>query len=234
MIGHHVDGGLATHIAVPERNAIPLPDSIPLEQGAIMMCSSATSLHALRKSRFVPGETVAVYGAGGLGMSAIQIAHAIGALEVFAVDINAEKLGLAASFGAIPLDASKVDPVAEIMRLTNDRGVHVSLEFAGRQDTTQQAVRSLGIQGRCVIVGITTSPVEFDTYRELIGGECEIIGANDHLLPEIHLLLELADHGKIDLSTVVSRTIPLETDPVNDTLTKLETFSSPVRTVVIQ
>ena len=234
MLGHHVDGGLATHIVVPERNAVPLPDSISYEHGAVMMCSSATSLHALRKSRFVAGETVAVYGTGGLGMSAIQIAHAIGALEVFAVDIDPGKLKLAETFGAVPVDASASDPVEEIMRLTDGRGVHVSLEFAGLAKTTKQAVRSLAIQGRCVIVGINTAPVDIDTYRDMIGRECEMIGANDHTLPEISLLIELAKHGKLDLSDVVSNTIPLEAEAVNATLSSLEAYSSAVRTVVVQ
>ena len=74
MIGKHRDGGYAEFIAVPERSVVRLPDEIPFEEGAILMCSSATSLHALNKARFRTGETVAVFGAGGLGISAIQLA----------------------------------------------------------------------------------------------------------------------------------------------------------------
>ena len=74
MIGKHRDGGYAEFIAVPERNAFHLPEEIPFEQGAILMCSSATSLHALKKARLRPGETVAIFGVGGLGISAIQLA----------------------------------------------------------------------------------------------------------------------------------------------------------------
>src|SRR5436190_11693548 len=99
MIGKHRDGGYAEFIAVPERSVFHLPDEIPFEQGAIMMCSSATSLHALRKARLRPGETVAVFGVGGLGLSAIQLAKAMGAGEVFAVDIQPAKLALAQQLG---------------------------------------------------------------------------------------------------------------------------------------
>jgi D-arabinose 1-dehydrogenase-like Zn-dependent alcohol dehydrogenase len=67
MLGHYSDGGYAEYIAAPERSVIELPDEISFEHGAIMMCSSATSFHALRKSRLKAGESVAVYGIGGLG-----------------------------------------------------------------------------------------------------------------------------------------------------------------------
>ena len=74
MIGKDRDGGFAELIRIPARNAHPLPDAIPFEQGAIMMCSSATALHALRKARISPGDTVAIFGIGGLGVSAVQLA----------------------------------------------------------------------------------------------------------------------------------------------------------------
>ncbi len=100
MVGRFVDGGYAEYVAVPEHNAVPLPAEIPFVQGAILMCSSATAFHALRKARLKGGETVAIYGVGGLGASAIQLAYAFGALDVYAVDINADKLTLAEKYGA--------------------------------------------------------------------------------------------------------------------------------------
>jgi propanol-preferring alcohol dehydrogenase len=70
MIGKHRDGGYAEFIKVPGANAFPLPDEIPFEVGAIMMCSSATAFHALNKARFKAGESIAIFGFGGLGFSA--------------------------------------------------------------------------------------------------------------------------------------------------------------------
>src|SRR5699024_12666292 len=99
MIGHHIDGGYAEYIAVPARNAIRLPDKIPFEQGATLMCASATAYHALLKARIKTGDKVAILGAGGLGQSAIQLARTFGALQVFAVDLNEDKLGVAAAHG---------------------------------------------------------------------------------------------------------------------------------------
>lgn len=232
MLGKHCDGGYAEYIAVPSRSVLPLPDEIPFEHGAIMMCSSATSLHALRKSRLRAGETVVVFGVGGLGMSAIQLARAFGALDVYAVDINAEKLKLAAEFGAIPVNAAACDPVAEIQRLTGQRGVDVALELIGLPQTIKQAVQSLAIFGRAVIVGITRHPAEIDTYHELIGREAEIIGSDDHLLQELPLLIEMVRRAKLDISNVVTGTVPLEAGAVNAALDGLERFGDDLRTVI--
>ncbi len=232
MLGKHCDGGYAEYIAVPARSAIRLPAEIPFEQGAILMCSSATSLHALRKSRLKVGETVAVFGVGGLGMSAVQLARAMGALDVYAVDINPDKLKLATEYGAIPVNAAQCDPVDEIDRLTGGRGVDVALELIGLPQTMKQAVRSLAVFGRAVLVGITDQPVAIDSYRELLGKEAEVIGSNDHLLQESPLLIEYARRGVLDLSDVVTRTVPLDADAINQAMDALEHFGGDVRTVI--
>src|SRR3990170_3697962 len=125
MLGHYTDGGYAEFVAVPGRNAVLLPDEISFGQGATLMCASATAFHALRKSRLKGGERVAVFGAGGLGISAIQLARAFGALEVIAVDVREENLGLAARCGAIPVNAGQQDPVVVIRSLTRGQGVDV-------------------------------------------------------------------------------------------------------------
>lgn len=233
MIGHFSHGGYAEYIAVPERNAVPLPDEIPFEQGAILMCSSSTTFHALRKSRIKAGESVAVFGIGGLGISAVQLAKAFGALDVFAVDINPGKLQAAEKYGAIAVNANEVDPVEEIRRLTNGKGVDVALEVIGIPVTMRQAVLVLGVQGRAVIAGIGDMPLEINTYKELLGKEAEIIGTNDHLLQELPLLVELARRGKLDLSEVVTSCIPLDADVINQTLSNLEKFGNDLRTVII-
>ena len=233
MLGHYTNGGYAEYIAAPARNAIALPDEIPFEQGATLMCASATAFHALRKSRLKAGETAAVFGVGGLGMSAIQLAKAFGALDVFAVDINKDKLELAAGYGAIPVNAQQSDPVAEIRRLTNGKGVDVAIELIGLPQTMRQTVQCLGVMGRAVIAGIGDRPLEIDTYRELLGNEAEIIGSNDHLLQELPLLVEMARRKVLDTSRVVTRVVPLDADAINQTLDALEHFSGDVRTVIV-
>ena len=232
MIGKSRDGGYAEFIGIPARSVFELPDEIPFEHGAIMMCSSATSLHALNKARMRTGESVAIFGAGGLGLSAIQLAKALGAREIFAVDIRPNKLDLARSLGAVPIDARAGDPVKLIRDHTAGRGVDVTLELIGLPQTMQQAVRSLAKQGRAALVGITEKSLEVSPYHELVNREAEIIGVSDHLATEIPLLLEFARTGKLNLSNIVTRTVPLDAKAINDVLDRLEHFGEDVRVVI--
>ena len=232
MLGKHLDGGYAEYISVPARSAVPLADAVSFEQGAALMCSSSTSFHALRKGRLTPGETVAIFGAGGLGMSAIQLAQAFGAMQVLAVDINNSKLALAERYGAVPVDASAGDPVAEIRRLTGGRGVDVAVEVIGLKTTMEQAVQSLAVLGRAVMVGISDEPFAIDSYSELLCKEAEVIGSSDHLLWELPLLVEWVRQGKLDLSQVITRTVPLEAEPINQAMDDLQQFGGGVRTVI--
>ncbi len=233
MLGHYTNGGYAEYISVPARNAIHLPDEIPFEQGATLMCASATAFHALRKSRLKGGERVAIFGVGGLGQSAVQLAKAFGAIEVYAVDINEDKLDLAKQYGAIPINSKKVDAVAEIKKLTHGKGVDVAIEMIGLQRTMKQAVQVAGVLGRVVIVGLSKTPLEIDTYNELIGNEVELIGSNDHHLQELPLLVEMARKKVLDTSHIVTKTVPLDADVVNHVLDELEKFSGEVRTVIV-
>jgi 2-desacetyl-2-hydroxyethyl bacteriochlorophyllide A dehydrogenase len=233
MLGKHRDGGYAEFVTMPARSAFPLPDEIEFQQGAIMMCSSATAWHALSKARLRPGESVAVFGVGGLGISAVQLAKAAGAGTVFAIDLKAAKLELARSFGAVTIDARLADPLLELARLTEGRGVDVALELIGLPETMRQAVRSLGVMGRAALAGITNQTFEIAPYYELLNKEAEIIGVSDHLASELPGLLQWARAGKLDLSKVITRNVPLEAGPINEVLDTLEHFGEDIRTVII-
>jgi 2-desacetyl-2-hydroxyethyl bacteriochlorophyllide A dehydrogenase len=232
MIGKHRDGGYAEFIVVPDRSVFRLPDEIPFEQGAIMMCSSATSLHALKKARLVAGESVAIFGVGGLGISAIQLARHLGARKIFAVDINPRKLELAERFDAIAINSAAGDPVEQLQEITNGRGVDIALELVGLPATMRQAVQSLATLGRAALVGLTRESFEVAPYGELINKEAEIIGVSDHLASEIPVLLEMARTGQLDLSQGIIRSIPLEAGTINAVLDSLEDFGDDVRVVI--
>lgn len=233
MIGHHTNGGYAEYIVIPARNAIHLPGEIPFEQGATLMCASATAYHALLKSRIRPGDKVAIFGVGGLGQSAVQLACAFGATEVYAVDINDNKLDLAAQYGAIPVNGKKINVVEEIKKHTGGNGVDVAIEMIGLPQTQKQALQCVGVLGRVVMVGLSDKILEVNTYTELLGNEVEIIGSNDHRLQELPSLIEFAKKKMLDISHIVTRTVPLDAEAINATLDALENFSSDVRTVIV-
>lgn len=233
MIGKHRDGGYAEFIRIPAASAVRLPDQVPFDEGAIMMCSSATVLHAFKKARLQKGESVAIFGAGGLGFSAIQLARIMGAAQIFVVDIRSSKLELARRFGATPIDAAHNDPVDELQRLTQGKGVDVALEVIGLPLTMRQAVRSLGVFGRAALVGITEKEFPVAPYQELINKEAEIIGISDHLIEDLPPLLEFAQRGQLNLKELISSRLPLDPTAINQALDQLEHFGEAVRSVVI-
>jgi propanol-preferring alcohol dehydrogenase len=233
MIGKHRDGGYAEFIKVPGRNVFVLPDEIPFEHGAIMMCSSATALHALNKTRLKSGESVAIFGFGGLGYSALQLARAFGCHEVYVVDINPAKLDSVAMFGGIPIDATAGDPVHQIREATDGKGVDVSIELVGSAITMGQAVRSLGVFGRAALVGLTAESMSLLPYPEVINKEVEIIGVSDHLATELPLLIQFARNEKLCFPQGTLRSIGLDAVQINAALDEVEKSSDYIRTVIV-
>lgn len=197
-----------------------------------MMCSSSTSYHALRKARLAAGERVAVFGVGGLGMSAVQLAGAIGAVQVFAIDIDPDKLKQAESYGAIPINPKDVNPVEAVRALTGGEGVGVALELIGLQVTMRQAFETLGIFGRLALVGLSDAKLEFDPYNELLAREAEIIGVSDHLASEIPTLIEFVRTGKLELADMIVETIPLDAGRINAALDTMDAYSHKGRYVI--
>src|SRR6266478_3806828 len=233
MIGKHRDGGYAEFIKVPGSNAVPLPDEIPFEVGAVMMCSSATALHALNKARLKPGESVAIFGFGGLGFSALQLAHALGCGQIYVVEINPAKLATAANMGAITVDAKTADPVAQIKEATAGTGVDVALELIGSAKTMRQAVLCLGPLGRAALVGLTAKSMSIHPYTELINREAEIIGVSDHLATELPALIEFARSGKLRFPADALRLVDLDARQINAALDELQHSIDHVRTVIV-
>src|SRR5215831_5377844 len=233
MIGKHRDGAYAEFIIVPGANAFPLPYEIPFEVGAIMMCSSATALHALNKARFKPGESIAIFGFGGLGFSALQLARAFDSGDVYVVEINPAKLASAATMGAIAIDARAADPVEQIKEVTAGRGVDVALELIGSAKTMRQAVLCLAPLGRAALVGLTAESMSIYPYTELINKEAEIISVSDHLATELPALIEFARSGKLRFPPETLRVVDLDSTQINAALDALRDSIDHVRTVII-
>jgi D-arabinose 1-dehydrogenase-like Zn-dependent alcohol dehydrogenase len=233
MIGKHRDGGYAEFINVPARNAFALPDEISFEVGAIMMCSSATTLHALNKARLKRGKSVAIFGFGGLGFSALQLARAFDCGQAYVVEINSAKLTSAEKLGAVAIDANTGDPVVQIKEATAGKGVDVSLELIGSAKTMRQAVQCLAPLGRAALVGLTAESLSIFPYPELINKEAEIIGVSDHLATEIPTLIEIARGGKLRFPSDALRLVDLDAVQINTALDALQDSIDHVRTVIV-
>jgi 2-desacetyl-2-hydroxyethyl bacteriochlorophyllide A dehydrogenase len=233
MIGKHRDGGYAEFVKAPGRNVFVLPDEIPFEHGAIMMCSSATALHALNKARVKSGDSVAIFGFGGLGFSALQLSRAFGCEEVYVVDINPAKLASVAKHGGVAIDATAGDPVHQIREATGGKGVDVSIELVGSAITMGQAVRCLGVLGRAALVGLTAESMSVLPYTELINKEVEIFGVSDHLAAELPSLMEFAGSGKLCFPQGTLRFVDLDAGQINAALDAVANSTDHIRTVIV-
>lgn len=233
MIGKHRDGGYAEFIKVPAKNAFRLPDEISFEVGAVMMCSSATALHALNKARLNPDESVAIFGFGGLGFSALQLAKAFGAGEICVVEINRAKLASAATLGAIAIDANAGDPVEQLKEATKGKGVDVSLELIGSAKTMRQTVQCVAPLGRAALVGLTKESMSILPYTEVINNEAVIIGVSDHLASEIPPLIEFVRSGKLHFPRESLSIVDLDVSQINGALDQLQNSIDHVRTVIV-
>jgi threonine dehydrogenase-like Zn-dependent dehydrogenase len=198
-----------------------------------MMCSSATALHALNKARLKCGESVAIFGFGGLGFSALQLARAFGCGEVYVVDVNPAKLATATALGGVAIDATAGDPVQQIKDATGGRGVDVSIELVGSATIMAQAVKCLGLRGRAALVGLTAESLSVLPYTELINKEAEIIGVSDHLAAELPLLNQLARSGKLSFPPGALRFVTLDAAQINGTLDAVEKSTDHIRTVIV-
>lgn len=233
MIGKHRDGGYAEFITVPGRNIFVLPREISFEQGAIMMCSSATALHALNKARLKSGESVAIFGFGGLGFSTLQLARSFDCGKIYVVEINPAKLATAAAFGAVPIDATAGVPVQQILDATSGKGVDVTIELVGSAATMQQAVRCLAVQGRAAMVALSKDSISLSPYPDLINKEAEVIGVSDHFASEIPVLMDLVRSGKLSFPKGTLRFVPLDAAQINAALDAVEKSTDHIRTVIV-
>ncbi|TAK51014.1 MAG: alcohol dehydrogenase [Betaproteobacteria bacterium] len=204
------DGALAEYVVAPERSAIRLPDAVPFEIGAIVTDGVATPFHALRsRGGLRAGETVAVFGCGGLGTHAVMLARLMGAARIAAVDVDEKALARARALGAdVAIDMRRGDP-AKAIRSAFGRGADLALEFVGVPETVEAAVRSLDKAGRAVIVGVGMGRPALPPLAAFVGREQSVLGSFGMDRADIEDLLALVAVGRLDLSASVSARYPL-------------------------
>jgi propanol-preferring alcohol dehydrogenase len=204
------DGGYAEYIAVPERNAVPLPDNIDDVQAAPIGCGVTTAIHAARLTELQAHEWAVVYGVGSVGYGLIQLAKANGA-RVVAIGRSAAKLRQASVLGAeICLDAGKSDVVAELRKATGGLGADVVFECVGSGETMPLATQMLGRRGRLIFIGYTGPDLAINPIQ-LIVFEQKVMGSVGASLEDLYQAVDLVSRGII--KTVVDRTLPLDQFP---------------------
>jgi len=194
-------------------NLVALPDDVSAVAAAGLGCRVATAYRAVvAQGRVRPGTWVAVHGCGGVGLSAVIVAVAVGA-RVVAVDVSTSALDLARSFGAdVVIDASDVDDVARAVREATRGGAHVSLDALGSAATCAASVRSLRPRGRHVQVGLLPPDLGHPAVpmARVIAGELELVGSHGMPAHDYGELLALVSTGRLRPELLVTRRIGLE------------------------
>ena len=194
-------------------NLVKLPNEIANETACILGCRFITSFRALvEQGRLKGGEFVAVHGCGGVGLSAIMIANALGA-QVIAIDINDETLKLAQELGAVAIINGKdsKDVISQVEALTKG-GANVSLDALGSQETCFNSISSLRKRGKHIQVGLMTGPSKHPKIPmdKVIANELEILGSHGMQAYKYPEVLEMISSGKLSPEKLLNKTISLE------------------------
>ena len=216
MFGNNVDGGYAEYVKAPASNVFHLPDEIPLIEGAIIADAITTPFHAVKnRAKVKPGDTLLVYGCGGVGLNLVQVANAVGA-SVIAVDISDTKLAKAKELGAIAtFNANDYPDVAKAVRKSTGGGVDIACECIGNSKTQEIAFNCVRNGGRLVIVGYSAHPMTLNASRVMYR-EMEVVGSLGCPLGDYPKVIEMVRNGKIQVVSMVSKRFSL--DQINEGL----------------
>jgi S-(hydroxymethyl)glutathione dehydrogenase/alcohol dehydrogenase len=203
-------GSYAEQMLLHENSLVRIDDDIPLDRAALVGCGVLTGVGAaLRTSGLRPGETVAVFGCGGVGLSVIQGARIGGARRIIGVDRFDSKLEMATALGATDtINSSDEDPVALIRSLTGGDGVDHAFEAVGVAGLVRQAVESLAIGGTATIVGVLPTGAMIEFPWEALRPECKLqtsrMGSNRFRI-DIPRYLDFYRQGRLRLDEMISR-----------------------------
>jgi propanol-preferring alcohol dehydrogenase len=212
MFGNDVDGAFAEYVKAPAKDVFILPDEIPLVEGCIIADAVTTPYHAVKNRAEVrPGDSVVVFGCGGVGLNVVQFARLAGAAAVVAVDIADEKLEWARKLGAsATVNAREVSGgCARAVRKLTGGGADIAIEAIGNPSTIQDAFGALRPGGRLVVIGYSDQEVALNAGR-IMYREMEIRGSLGCRPVDYPRVIELARTGRIEVSALVTARYPLE------------------------
>ncbi|WP_028219429.1 Zn-dependent alcohol dehydrogenase [Paraburkholderia oxyphila] len=219
-------GAFAEYSLVHENQLVKIPVDVPFAQASVLGCGTITGVGAVFNTAGVrPGETVAVIGAGGVGLNVIAGASLAGAGRIIAIDAQAKKEALARDFGATDfVNASKVDAVDAVLA-ASPAGVDHAFEAIGLKQTLQQAVQMVRKGGAMYVIGLPKPGTELavEVHPDLIRRQVTIKGVymgSTNIKHDIPMYAEFYRQGRLDLDRLVSRQISIY--EINDAYRALE------------
>jgi len=226
--GFTVDGGYAEYAIVSAANLVKIPPQLGFSEAATLGCSVTTAIHAARTiADLKVGETVVVYGVGGVGLGLIQFCKLAGA-RVIAVSRSAEKRAKAVYLGADAVVDGNGNVAEAIRTLTDGEGADVAFELVGIEATMRHAVNAMRRRGRLVFIGYSKDAFVASPLQ-LVIGEITVTASVGNTFDELLQAVDLAASGKI--KAVVDRTVSLDQLPATlDALRKGEIIGRAVVT----
>ncbi|MDD7835088.1 zinc-dependent alcohol dehydrogenase family protein [Paenarthrobacter sp. AB444] len=207
-------GSFAEYVALhaADSNLVALPDNVEFTTAASLGCRFATAYRALAaRAQVKTGEWVTVVGAGGVGLSAVMIAKAMGA-RVIAVDRNPEALAVAARLGAEHTVVADGTDIPEAVSQLTDGGSHVAIDAVGSEQTCADAILSLRRRGRHVQIGLLPS-IDGNPQvpmARVIGWELDVLGSHGMAAVDYPGMMALIEQGTLQPQLLIERTIGLE------------------------
>ncbi|HVZ07398.1 Zn-dependent alcohol dehydrogenase [Rhodopila sp.] len=203
-------GSYATRMLLHENSLVRIDPDLPLDRAALVGCGVLTGVGAaLRSAGLQPGQTVAVFGCGGVGLSIIQGARIGGARQIIAVDQFDSKLEMAKRAGAThTVNSTRDDAVKAVRALAGGLGVDHAFEAVGLKTLCRQAIESLAVRGTATIVGVLPPDETIEFPWMAIRPECRVqtsrMGSNQ-FRTDIPTYLEFYRQGRLDLDSMISR-----------------------------
>ena len=228
-------GSFAEYVGIHQAdlNLVPLPKSMDFATAASLGCRFATSFRAvIDQGKVSAGQWVAVHGCGGVGLSAVMIANAVGA-NVIAIDIDDKKLALAKELGAVAsINGASVANVPEAVIELTKGGAHVSLDALGHPVTCFNSIQNLRPRGKHVQVGLMLADHATPQVpmSKIIGQELEVLGSHGMQAHRYGAMLDMVESGKLDPSRLVGDKISLSDAP--KALMNMDKFQSVGATVI--
>lgn len=202
-------GGLTTDFVAPERWVHLLPEGISYLAGALIE-PLAVAVHAVRLANLTSAESVAIFGAGAIGLLILKVVRAVGAGKVFITDIRDSRLDTALEFGATgAFNSSKIDVVEQILLQTDGLGVRRSFEAVGLEATLTQGLQSLQKGGQAVLVGLFEAESARIPANLFVQKEISLTGSQGYHW-DFQRAIELVQRGNIDLDKMITHQFQLD------------------------
>jgi len=210
IIGIDSDGCFAEFVRIPESNIWKVDPAIP-EHYAAILDPLGNAVHTVLSGP-ISGQTVAVTGAGPIGLMSIAVARACGATNIFAIEVKAHRRALAKTMGAdVVLDPAAGDVVAQVKEATEGAGVDVLLEMSGNPDAIHQGFKMMRPGGRASLLGIPSRPVELNLVADIIFKGATVHGIYGRRMFETWVqMTELLKAGRLNLDPLFKERLPLD------------------------